>query len=118
VRPPSATPSTDAWALLGQGRPAHSTPAGAAAIEQANAILAANRVASTQTLRPDFFHVRVPSGFFTRDVNSFDITTDSGLKLYRMRQAYTADRWRFLDVSTGRSGYTPRFVQIAIKLDF
>jgi hypothetical protein len=40
------------------------------------------------------------------------------LKLYRMRQAYTPDRWGFLDVSGSRSAYTPRFIQIALKLYF
>ena len=38
-----------------------------------------------------------------------------GLKLYRMRQAYTPDRWGFLGT---RSPYTPRFIQIAVKLYF
>ena len=38
-----------------------------------------------------------------------------GLKLYRLRQAYTPDRWGYLGA---RSPYTPRFVQIAVKIYF
>ena len=49
------------------------------------------------------------------DANSFDITTERGLKLYRLRQAYTPDRWGFLGA---RSPYTPRFVQVALKMYF
>ena len=52
------------------------------------------------------------------NANSFDITTVQGLQLYRLRQAYTPDRWGYLDVTPGRSGYTPRFIQIALKLYF
>jgi len=47
--------------------------------------------------------------------NQFDITTPEGLKLYRMRQAYTPDRWGFLGA---RSPYTPRFLQVAVKIYF
>jgi len=75
-------------------------------------------VAGGQTLPRDFFRIRLPQGFASMDANTFDITTLEGLKLYRMRQAYTADRWGFLDVTNGRSGYTPRFVQFALKLYF
>ncbi len=108
----------DAWSRFSAGRPGRTTPEGAAQLAQINGILASNRVANTGTLRPDFFHVQLPAGFFGTNINSFDITTPAGLKLYRMRQAYTSDRWGFLDVTNGRSGYTPRFVQIALKLYF
>jgi hypothetical protein len=50
-----------------------------------------------------------------RDANSFDISTPEGFKLYRLRQAYTPDRWGFLGA---RSPYTPRFVQVALKIYF
>ena len=49
------------------------------------------------------------------DANAFDITTAEGLKLYRLRQAYTPDRWGFLGA---RSPYTPRFVQVALNIYF
>jgi hypothetical protein len=47
--------------------------------------------------------------------NQFDVTTPEGLRLYRLRQAYTPDRWGFLGT---RSPYTPRFIQIAFKFYF
>jgi len=108
----------DAWAAFAGGRPARSTAQGAALLAQINAQLTANRLGTTNTLRPDFFHIQLPAGFYSANLNSFDITTLNGLKLYRMRQAYTSDRWGFVDVSTGRSGYAPRFVQIAMRLYF
>ena len=48
-------------------------------------------------------------------VFGYRATTDAGLKLYRLKQAYTPDRWGFL--GTG-APYTPRFIQIALKLYF
>ena len=106
-------------------------PGRSATLAQVNSILLANRLPgstltcgvppSTNTacaLRLDFFHLPVPEGFFSMNANSFDITTLQGLQLYRLRQAYTPDRGGFLDVTTGRSGYTPRFIQFAIKLYF
>ena len=107
----------NAWAMF-NGRPLANTPAGGALMNQINNIVISNRIPGTQALRPDFFHVPVPEGFFSLNANSFDITTQQGLQLYRMRQAYTPDRWGFLDVTAGRSGYTPRFIQIALKLYF
>jgi hypothetical protein len=108
----------DAWAAAVPGRPARGTPAGAATLERINAHITGNRVAGTQTLPRDFFRTPVPEGFFSMNANSFDIATLEGLKFYRLRQSYTADRWGFLDVSPGRSGYTPRFIQVAVKLYF
>ena len=52
------------------------------------------------------------------NAGQFDITTLNGLQLFRMKNSYTPDRWGFLDVTNGRSGYTPRFVQFAIKVYF
>jgi len=108
----------DAWAAAVAGRPARTTPAGAALMTQINNLVASNRIPGSQTLRPDFFHVPLPEGFFSMTANSFDLTTVQGLQLYRLRQAYTPDRWGFLAVDPGRSGYNPRFFQIALKLYF
>jgi hypothetical protein len=108
----------DAWAAAVAGRPGRTTPAGAALLAQINQIVTSNRIPGTQALRPDFFHVRVPEGFFSMSATQFDIATLQGLQLYRLRQAYTADRWGYLNVSGGRSGYTPRFIQIALKFYF
>jgi hypothetical protein len=62
----------------------------------------------------DFFHVPIPQGFASTAATSFDITTLSGLKLYRLRQAY--------DTSFGVLGasvpYQPRYIQFGLKLYF
>jgi len=109
----------DAWRNFDPvNRPARSTSQGAALLAQINQMITNSRVPGTQVLPRDFFHIRLPEGFFSMNANSFDITTLEGLKLYRMRQAYTPDRWGYLDVTTGRSGYTPRFIQFALKLYF
>ena len=108
----------DAWAAAVAGRPGRTTPAGTALMTQINQIVINNRIPGTQSLRADFFHVQLPEGFFSLNANTVDITTPEGLKLYRMRQSYTPDRWGFLDVTAGRSGYNPRFFQIALKLYF
>lgn len=75
----------------------------------------AGRLPGATVLRPHFFHLPVPEGFHSMDANSFDVTTAQGLKLYRLRQAYTPDRWGFLGA---RSPYTPRFVRVALKVYF
>ena len=109
----------DAWAAFAPTtRPARTTSDGAKKMGDINNIIIANRIAGTQTLRPDFFHVPVPEGFFSMNANSFDIGTLQGLQLYRLRQAYTPDRWGFLDITPGRSGYTPRYLQFALKFFF
>ncbi len=108
----------DAWAAFSTARPARTTAAGTVMMSAINDVIINNRIRGTQTLRPDFFHTPVPEGFFSMNANSFDITTVQGLQLYRLRQAYTPDRWGYLDVTPGRSGYTPRFIQIALKLYF
>jgi hypothetical protein len=108
----------DAWAAAVPGRPARNTPAGAATLAQINQIVIGNRIPGTQSLRADFFSIRLPEGFFSLVANEIDIRTPEGFRLYRMRQSYTPDRWGFLDVTNGRSGYTPRFVQLALKLYF
>jgi hypothetical protein len=107
----------DAWRNFDPAnRPARTTPQGQALLTQINNIIINGRIPGTQTLRPDFFSVRLPEGFHSIDLNSYDITTPEGLKLYRMRQAYTPDRWAGL-LGT-RAPYTPRFVQFALKLYF
>ncbi|HEY6399961.1 MAG TPA: hypothetical protein VI479_01040, partial [Blastocatellia bacterium] len=109
----------DAWRNFDPAnRPARATPEGAAKLAQINALVTSNRVPGTQTLPRDFFRVQLPDRFFSRNANSFDISTLEGLKLYRMRQAYTPDRWGFLEVSGSRSAYTPRFIQVALKFYF
>jgi Carboxypeptidase regulatory-like domain len=63
----------------------------------------------------NFFNVPLPEGFGTVNVNSFDITTQSGFKLYRLKQAYgvNGNNWGQL-----RELGTPRYIQFALKLYF
>jgi hypothetical protein len=104
----------NAWADF-NNRPRAGTAAGDALRAQVDQIILSSRVPGTQVLPPDFFRVPLPEGFHSMDPNGFDITTAQGLKLYRMRQAYTPDRWGYL---AARSPYTPRFIQIALKIYF
>jgi hypothetical protein len=109
-----STAQFNAWADF-NGKPRAGTPEGDRLRSQADQIVVSARVPGTQVLRRDFFSVPVPEGFHSMDPNQFDITTENGIKLYRLRQAYTPDRWGYL--GTG-SPYTPRFVQIALKFYF
>jgi len=104
----------NAWAAF-NGKPLAGTPAGDQLRALVDQIITGGRMPGTTVLRPDFFHLSVPEGFHSLDANSFDITTAQGLKLYRLRQAYTPDRWGFLGA---RSPYTPRFIQVALKIYF
>lgn len=109
-----STAQFNAWADF-NGKPRAGTAEGDRLRSQADQVVLAGRLPGTQVLRRDFFSVRVPEGFHSMDSNQFDITTENGLKLYRLRQAYTPDRWGFL--GTG-SPYTPRVVQVALKIYF
>jgi carboxypeptidase family protein len=109
-----STAQFNAWADF-NGKPRIGTPQGDALKALSDQIITAARVPGTQVLPPDFFRVAVPEGFHSTDANTFDVTTPLGLKLYRLKQAYTPDRWGFLGA---RSPYTPRFVQIALKVYF
>jgi len=58
--------------------------------------------------------VSIPQGFATTNPNSFDITTLSGLKLYRLRQSLDTN-FGTLAASTP---YQPRYIQFGLKLYF
>jgi hypothetical protein len=109
-----STAEYNAWADF-NGKPRAGTSGGDALRAQADAIVLGGRLPGTSVLGPGFFHVRVPTGFHSANANQFDITTPEGFRLYRLRQAYTPDRWGFLGT---RSPYTPRFIQIAFKFYF
>jgi hypothetical protein len=108
------TAQFNAWADF-NGRPRAGTVEGDQLRGLADQIVQNGRIPGTQVLTRDFFSIRLPEGFHSMNANQFDITTPDGYKLYRMRQAYTPDRWGFLGA---RSPYTPRFVQVALKLYF
>jgi hypothetical protein len=108
------TAEYNAWADFNR-RPRAGTPTGDALRAITDGIVTGGRIPGTTVLAPGFFHVRLPQGFHSMNPNQFDVTTPEGLRLYRLRQAYTPDRWGFLGT---RSPYTPRFVQIAFKFYF
>ena len=109
-----STAQFNAWADF-NGKPRAGTAEGDRLRALADQVVINGRVPGLQVLRADFYHVPVPEGFHSLDANTFDITTEAGLKLYRLKQAYTPDRWGYL--GTG-SPYTPRFIQLALKLYF
>jgi len=92
-----------AWLTANPGR--------TATLTQVNALLAAARLPSG-AIPLDFFHVPVPSGFATKTVNNFDITTLEGIKLYRLRQTYDANFGTLFAVAN------PRYIQFGVKLYF
>ena len=108
------TAQFNAWADF-NGRARAGTPAGDELRALVDQIVINARVPGALVLPPDFFHIALPEGFHSLNPNAFDITTEMGLKLYRLRQAYTPDRWGFLGA---RSPYTPRIIQIAFKIYF
>jgi outer membrane receptor protein involved in Fe transport len=108
-------------------RPARSTPAGAALLAQINTMIRGYNTnpagqAAAMVLPKNFYVVQLPQGFHSMSANSFDITNVDGLKLFRMRNVYTPDRFGFLGVTRGAGSliapYTPRFLQVAIKIYF
>ncbi|MBP1596725.1 MAG: Cna domain protein [Acidobacteria bacterium] len=118
----------DAWANYSPStRPPRNTPAGAALLAQINLMIRSYNTnpagqAAAMVLPRDFFVTPVPQGFHSVNLNSFDITKVEDLKLYRLKQAYTPDRWGYLAVTRGAGSlaapYTPRFLQFALKLFF
>jgi hypothetical protein len=109
-----STADFNGWADF-NGKPRAGTPEGDALRARVDQIVLAGRMPGTTVLQPAFFRIPVPQGFHSANANQFDITTPEGFKIYRLRQAYTPDRWGFLGA---RSPYTPRFIQIAMKLYF
>ena len=99
-------------------RPARTTPEGAAKLAQINALVTGSRVPGTQTLPRDFFKVQLPNGFFSRNANSFDIGTLDGVEALSDAASLHAGPMGLPEVSGSRSAYTPRFIQVALKLYF
>ena len=109
-----STAQYNAWADF-NGKPRAGTTEGDRLKALSDQIIVAGRLPNSQVLQADFFSIPVPEGFHSTDANAFDITTETGLKHYRLKQAYTPDRWGYLGA---RSPYTPRFIQIALKIYF
>jgi hypothetical protein len=102
----------DAWAAFSPStRPARNTAAGAALLTQINNQIVGSRLPSG-AIPANFFHVPIPEGFRGMDLNSFNITNLSGLKLYRLRQQYNTS-WGVLSELN-----QPRYVQFGIRIFF
>lgn len=83
-------------------------------IASVTALINANRAGGVATgaLPLNFFSVPVPEGFATRNVNSYDLRTIEGFKLYRLRGAYDPSFGNLREVNN------PRYIQIGLKIYF
>ena len=93
----------NAWAAFNGVTPS------TAQLAQIRAMVNAVRLPSN-ALPLDFFHVRIPQAFATANLNSFNITTLDGYKLYRLRQEYDTN------FSTQREIAQPPNKQYGIKI--
>lgn len=109
---PITTADYDAWATALPGRPARSTPAGAALFTQIQGFVTGSRL-PTGALPLDYFAgVQLPQGFATTNANAFDISNLRGFKLYRLRRAYQTN------FGTLRELGLPRYIQFGLKFYF
>lgn len=110
---PTETPVTlaeyNTWAAF-NGRPAATGATDPALIAVQNLII--NNRLPSGAIPLNFFSVPVPTGFATRNANSFDITTLQGLKHYRLRQTYDSNFGTLFAVNN------PRYVQFGVRLFF
>jgi hypothetical protein len=88
-------------------------PGRSATLAQVNNLIINSRL-PTGALPLDFFRVPVPQGFATANANAFDITTLEGLKLYRLRQAFTPG----FGTLGASPPYQPRYVQFGVRIFF
>lgn len=84
-----------------------------ATLTQVNGLIASSRL-PTGGLPLDFFRVSIPEGFAKTNQNAFDITQLSGLKLYRLRQAYDTN----FGVLGASPPYVPRYIQFGLRIFF
>jgi hypothetical protein len=63
-------------------------------------------------LPANFFTIPLPTNFYGKAPNSYDITTLNGYKLYQLRTAYATN------FGTLYNANTPRYVQFGVKLYF
>ena len=109
---PLSTAEYNAWAVA-NNQPQTSTPSGTAQYNAINAMVNATRVGGVNGPLPtDFFHTPLPQGFAAKNANSFDITTLSGFKLYRLRQAYGNGFGQLRELGQ------PRYIQFGLKIYF
>ena len=63
----------------------------------------------------NFFTTRLPDNFYGKSAGSFDITTLTGYKLFRLRQAYNNG---FGDLYWANPPMQPRYIQLGLKIYF
>ena len=114
--PSTATLSTanyNSWAAA-NNQPAYNATAGTPGNVLYNQIV--NMVNAQKNaagvLPANFFTIPLPTNFYGRAPNSFDITTLNGYKLYQLRTAYATN------FGTLYNSNTPRYVQFGVKLYF
>lgn len=110
---PVETPVTlaeyNAWAAF-NGKP-NATGATDPALLAVQNLTISNRLPSG-AIPLDFYSIRVPEGFATRNRLEYDITTLEGLKLYRLRGNYDANFGTLFSVNN------PRYIQFGLRLFF
>ncbi len=104
-----AQPDINAWNAANPGQ--------AATLAQVNGLLNNSRLPPATGLDSgplplNFFSIRIPEGFATRNPNSFDIRTLEGIKLYRLRQAYDTNFGTLFAVNN------PRYIQFGLRIFF
>jgi hypothetical protein len=115
VQVPLATAEYNTWATF-NNQPLANTPAGAAQLAAIRANVNATRLNSGAGPLPlDFFHVRLPEGFATRDRLTYDIRTLEGFKLYRIRGNYDPN---FGTLTGNRPETSPRYIQFGLRIFF
>jgi hypothetical protein len=111
--PSTATLSTalyNTWATA-NSQPQYSTAAGTALYNQIVAMVNAQKNAGG-VLPADFYRMPLPQNFYSKQPNTYDITTLQGYKLYQLRTAYSTS------FGTLYNNGTPRYVQFGVKLYF
>jgi hypothetical protein len=111
---PSSSPITaaqyDSWAAA-NNQPLSATPAGQANLTQVQNLVIGSRNAKG-ALPANFFTVPLPQGFASAGLNSFNITTMNGYKLYALKNAYS-NTFGVLN-----SKGIPRYIQFGLKFYF
>jgi hypothetical protein len=111
--PSTATLTTanyNSWAAA-NNQPQTTTAAGTTIYNNIVAMVNAQKNAGG-VLPANFYTIPLPTGFYSRQPNSFDITTLQGYKLYQLRTAYATN------FGTLYNNGTPRYVQFGVKLYF
>jgi hypothetical protein len=98
------------WATA-NNQPLAATAAGTAQLAQINAMVNAQKSAAG-ALPANFFAIQLPSNFYGKPAASYDITTLTGYKDFRLRQAYATN------FGTLYQNGSPRYIQFGVKLYF